>query len=120
MAFVPDFKIVHVGINCENSQEAGQCAHMFEQLFQLAVNPQKESDSACFTGTEIEWMKKPGKGTHGHIAVATKDLPAARAFLEEQGVQFDESSIKYFPDGRILVIYLKEEIGGFAVHLMQS
>ena len=31
--------------------------------------------------------------------------------------QVTEESIKRFPDGRILVIYAQEEIGGFAIHL---
>ena len=56
---------------------------------------------------------------HGYIAIATSDLPAARAYLEEKGFAFDDSSVKRFPDGRILVIYSREEIGGCAIHLMQ-
>lgn len=48
------------------------------------------------------------------------DLPAARRYLEEKGFAFDEDSVKRFPDGRILVIYAKQQIGGFAIHLMQK
>ena len=73
-----------------------------------------------FTGTRIEWMKKPGRGAHGHIALATADLPAARRYLEEKGFTFDDASAKYLPDGRVLVLYANEEIGGFAIHLMQK
>lgn len=120
MAFVPDFTIAHIGVNCENEAQAIECARQYEALFQLAVNPAKESADARFTGTQIEWLKKPGRGTHGHIALATADLPAARRYLEEKGFAFDDDSIKYFPDGRILVIYSKQEIGGFVVHLMQT
>lgn len=47
-------------------------------------------------------------------------LPAARRYLEEKGFSFDEESIKHFSDGRVLVIYAKEQIGGFAIHLMQK
>ena len=32
----------------------------------------------------------------------------------------DEDSVKRFPDVRILVIYAKQQIGGFAIHLMQK
>ena len=53
-------------------------------------------------------------------ALATADLPAARRYLEEKGFAFDEDSVKRFPDGRILVIYAKQQIGGFAIHLMQK
>lgn len=82
------------------------------------MNPAKESADARFTGSQIEWMKAPGRGEHGHIALATADLPAARRYLEEKGFAFDEDSVKRFPDGRILVIYARQQIGGFAIHLM--
>ena len=117
--FTPDFEIVHLGVNTGSEEQANACAGMFEALFSLAPNPAKESADARFTGTQIEWLKKPGRGTHGHIAIATSDLPAARAYLEEKGFAFDDGSVKYFPDGRILVIYSRDEIGGFAIHLMQ-
>lgn len=118
--FTPDFEIVHVGVNTGTEEEAVACAGLFETLFGLAPNPAKESADARFTGTQIEWLKKPGRGTHGHLALATSDLPAARDYLEQKGFAFDDNSIKYFPDGRILVIYSKSEIGGFAIHLMQK
>ena len=44
----------------------------------------------------------------------------AARYLEEKGFSFDEESIKHFSDGRVLVIYAKEQIGGFAIHLMQK
>ena len=120
MAFTPDFEIVHLGVNCADEAQAAACAQKFECLFNLAVNPAKESADARFTGTRIEWMKKPGRGAHGHIALATADLPAARRYLEEKGFTFDDASAKYLPDGRVLVLYANEEIGGFAIHLMQK
>lgn len=120
MAFVPDFEVVHVGVNCADETSAVNCAARFEELFAMPVNPEKESKDATFTGTSIEWLKKPGRGTHGHISLATSDLPGAREYLEAKGFHFDESSIKRFPDGRILVIYSEEEIGGFAIHLQQK
>ena len=120
MSFVPDFEVVHVGVNCVDESQAVVCAARFEDLFGMPVNPAKESADARFTGTVIEWLKKPGRGTHGHISLATSDLPAARAYLEEKGFHFIEDSIKRFPDGRILVIYAQEEIGGFAIHLQQK
>ena len=120
MAYTPDFEIAHIGVNCADAAQAARCAEKFECLFNLAVNPAKESADARFTGTQIEWMKAPGRGEHGHIALATADLPAARRYLEEKGFAFDEDSVKRFPDGRILVIYAKQQIGGFAIHLMQK
>lgn len=117
---VPVFEIAHIGVNCENDVQARQCAEWFANWFGLALNPQKESADACFTGTQIEWMKVPGRGRCGHIALATEDLPAARRYLEKKGVRFDDNSVKFTKDGRILVIYAEQEFGGFAVHLLQK
>ena len=105
MSYKPDFEIVHVGVNCADEAQAIACAGQFEALFGLAPNPAKESADARFTGTQIEWLKKPGRGTHGHIALATADLPAARAWLEQKGFAFDDDSVKFFPDGKPMVIY---------------
>lgn len=118
--YTPDFAIAHIGVNCADADEARRCADLFAALFGLAVNPAKESADARFTGTQIEWMKAPGRGRHGHIALETADLPAARSYLEERGFLFDESSVKYAQDGSVLVIYACREIGGFAIHLMQK
>ena len=54
MAYTPDFELVHIGVNCADEAQAAECAHKFELLFQLAVNPAKESADARFTGTQIE------------------------------------------------------------------
>lgn len=120
MSFIPDFRIVHIGVNLSNEASAHQCANQFAELFGLEINPEKESKDACFTGTQIEWMKAPGLGEHGHIAIETADLPAAREYLEKKGFHFIDDTAKYFPDGHILVIYAEQEIGGFAIHLMQK
>lgn len=113
------FSLAHFGVNCRDAAQAKACAALFSTLFGLPENPAKESADATFTTTQIEWMKAPGRGEHGHIGIATSDLPAARRFLEERGIAFDDASAKFFPDGRMLVIYAREDIGGFALHLMQ-
>ena len=59
MAFVPDFQVVHVGINCADEQQAIACADRFDTLFGLPMNPNKESADARYTGTVIEWLKSP-------------------------------------------------------------
>jgi 2-dehydro-3-deoxyphosphogluconate aldolase/(4S)-4-hydroxy-2-oxoglutarate aldolase len=40
--------------------------------------------------------------------------------LKLQGIEADMSSAKYDADGRMTVVYLKDEIGGFAVHLVEK
>ena len=36
----------------------------------------------------------------------------------ERGFTFDESTVRYAPDGRLKFIYIQEEISGFAIHLL--
>ncbi|MCD7886263.1 MAG: VOC family protein [Clostridiales bacterium] len=110
-----DYTLAHVGLNAANREEAKQAAEMFELLFGLKV---EEGNSSFFAGGVIETMKEPYKGTHGHIAIGTSDVPAAKAELEARGFTFDPSTAKYRKDGVLNAIYLSDEILGFAVHLV--
>ena len=49
MAFVPDFEVLHMGVNCADEAQALGCAARFADLFSLPVNPEKESADASFT-----------------------------------------------------------------------
>ena len=65
-------------------------------------------------------MKSNGLGAKGHIAVRTNYLNRAIAYLERQGVRFNADSAKFNAKGKMVAIYLEQEIGGFAVHLVQK
>ena len=97
MGYTPDFEIVHVGVNCADAEQALGCAKLFETLFALKPNPEKDSADACFTGTQIEWMKVPGRGAHGHIALATADLPAAGPIWRKRAWRLTSSPSSIFP-----------------------
>ena len=58
-------------------------------------------------------------GKNGHIAIKTNSIARAMAYLERNGVEIDMDTAK-FSDGAMIAVYLKEEIGGFAVHLLQK
>lgn len=109
------FELVHVGINCANPEEAEGVADKFERAFGFE---KKVGNSSVFSSAYVEMMKKPFKGTHGHIAVATNSVKRALYQLKKRGFEPDESSIKYNADGVMNVAYLKDEFGGFAVHLV--
>ena len=64
-------------------------------------------------------MREPGRGEHGHVAIATNFVRRAKWHLEQRGYEFDESSAK-FKDGKMTAIYLKDDICGFAFHLLQK
>lgn len=110
------FEIRHVGINAKDENEAEDVAGSFEKLFGFA---KKSGGSSVFAGTAIEVMKKPYLGTHGHIAIGTNYIERAIYHLELQGFQFDMDTAKH-KDGKLVAVYLKGELGGFAVHLVQK
>lgn len=108
----------HVGINTENKEQAMKIAERFALLFGSEV---KCGNSSVFAGKEIEVMKKPYLGTKGHIAIAVNSVERAMRYLDEHlGFTFDEDTAKYDDKKNIKAIYLNEEIGGFAIHLMQK
>lgn len=111
------FELAHIGINAENEQEALKSAKMFEALFGFAV---KDGNSSVFAGKYVEVMKKPFLGKHGHIAISTSSVLRAQAFLERQGFEFNADTAKANDKGKLMAIYLKDEIAGFAVHLVQK
>ena len=79
----------------------------------------REGNSSIFVGTAFEVMRGQGPGSKGHLAIETRSVSRAIAFLERQVVEFDRGSAREV-DGRIRSIYLKEEISGFVVHLLQK
>ena len=82
--------------------------------------PLKEGNSSNFAGNGMEINKNKGLGTHGHIAIATNSIARACVWLENKGVAIDMHSAKKNPAGALVAVYLKDEIGGFAVHLLQK
>ena len=109
------FTMVHVGLNCANPEEAEAVADEFDDAFGFT---KKVGNSSVFASTYMEMMKKPFKGTHGHIAIATNSVKRAVYQLKLRGFEADESSFKYNAEGVLNVAYLKHEFGGFAVHLV--
>ncbi|MFV0400915.1 MAG: bifunctional 4-hydroxy-2-oxoglutarate aldolase/2-dehydro-3-deoxy-phosphogluconate aldolase [Oscillospiraceae bacterium] len=111
------FQLAHVGINAQNEEEARSAAKMFQAMFGFAA---KEGNSSIFAGSYVELMKSPYLGKNGHIAISTLHIARAVAYLERMGFVFDPSTAKTDAKGKMIAIYLKEEIAGFAVHLVQS
>lgn len=111
------FELRHIGINADNEKEADRIAGSFEKLFGFA---RKAENSSIFAGTGIEVMKQPYLGEKGHIAIQTNYIERAVFHLGRQGYTFNEGSKKYDKNGKLTAIYLNEEFGGFAVHLVQK
>jgi 2-dehydro-3-deoxyphosphogluconate aldolase/(4S)-4-hydroxy-2-oxoglutarate aldolase len=111
------FSAAHIGINSGDEAAAMKAANFFNGLFGF---PLKDGNSSVFTGDNIEIVKTSAPGTHGHIAIKTNSLPRAAAHLERAGIAFDYENAKKDPKGNIIALYLKEEILGFALHLLQG
>ncbi|MCI8359714.1 MAG: bifunctional 4-hydroxy-2-oxoglutarate aldolase/2-dehydro-3-deoxy-phosphogluconate aldolase [Clostridiales bacterium] len=111
-----DLKLAHVGINCP-AEQAADTARRFSALLGL---PADEIPVSYFVGEGVEVMKSMGRGTMGHLAISTADVDRAERYLAAKGFVFDGSSRKVDSLGRTTFLYIKDEIGGFAVHLVRS
>lgn len=110
------FELKHIGINCDNENEADKVASSFENMFGFN---KKNGNSSIFAGSYIEAMKSPYLGKNGHIAIQTNSIPRALNYIESLGFKADMSTAKYNND-KIAAVYIKAEFGGFAVHLVQK
>ena len=107
----------HIGINCADDAEALKTAELLGTLLSKAVAP---GNSSIFVGNkEFEIMKKPGRGTHGHIAIKCNSVDRAVYHLGQRGVKFDMDSMVN-KNGKNIAIYLADEVAGFAIHLVQK
>ena len=110
------FEVAHVGINCPDAAAAEAVCEKLGEAFDFAV---KAGNSSNFAGSGVEVMKTMFLGANGHIAVRTNKIEAAVAELEKHGFALDMTTAKYKGD-RLNTVYLKDEFGGFAVHLLQK
>ena len=110
-----NFSIKHIGINAANEAESKEVAGRFADLLGTET---KVGNSSIFAGSLIEVMKTPYLGACGHIAIATTNVDRAVYHLERRGYKFNMETAKYDADGRMTVVYLEGEIGGFAIHLV--
>ena len=109
--------IKHVGINTTGADAATAEADKLAALFGVASD---ENEKSIFVNNLFEVMKFDGRGTHGHIAIQTNYIERAIYHLERRGFAFDEESKLYDANGNLVLIYLKDEIGGFGIHLSQK
>ena len=110
------FEVRHVGVNLASEAEAEELADKFADMFGFE---KKVGNSSIFSGTGFELMKNGGRGTHGHIAIATNYIERAIYHLERRGFKFDKDSA-VVKDGKLKAIYFEGEFGGFGVHLVQK
>lgn len=117
VAIMLGFELAHVGINAETPEQSLEIAKRFAWMFRM---PLKEGNASNFVGTGIEVNKRIGYGEKGHIAITTNNINRAIAYLSRNGIEVNMDTAKGHASGQISAVYLKEEIGGFAIHLLQK
>ena len=110
------FEIAHVGINSENEEEAMKTATLLCKMFGWPI---KVGNKSIFAGSAVEVMKLPFYGKNGHIGIRTNFIERAKYYMEGLGFEFNEESAN-IKDGQMKAIYLKDEVAGFAIHLIQK
>jgi 2-dehydro-3-deoxyphosphogluconate aldolase/(4S)-4-hydroxy-2-oxoglutarate aldolase len=111
------FELAHVGINHGNEEEALKTAQWFATVFNL---PLENGNSSVFAGKSVECMKTQYLGTKGHIGFVTNSMERAMAYLIGRGIALLEESIKIDNKGKLVSVYLAEEICGFSVHIVRK
>lgn len=110
------FSLDHVGINCGSEAEADRLARTLCDMFGFAYQMGNSSVQALHA---VECTKTPGRGTHGHIAIATSNVDRAVYHLGLYGVRCLPETCKTDAKGNTKAIYIDGEFGGFAIHLVR-
>lgn len=110
------YEFAHLGINCADGDESMSVCKAFNSAFGFEI---KEGNSSNFAGADIEVVKSMYLGENGHIAVRTASIPRALADLAQKGLEADMETAKYKAD-KMIAVYIKGSMGGFAVHLLQK
>ena len=109
-------ELAHIGINTADEADASAVASKIASTLPI---DEKVGNSSIFVGKIFEVMKGAGAGANGHIALAVNDIDRAVNYFSYMGIAFDEASAKK-KDGKLVAIYFKEQLGGFAIHLVQK
>lgn len=107
------FELAHIGIN---NEDAKKTAGVIANLFGMSVI---EKSKSVFAGTIVECMKIPFYGEKGHIGIRTSNMVRAMAWMGSKGIEMLEESKQYDDKGNLTCIYLKDEIAGFAIHIVK-
>ena len=110
------FEVAHIGVNCPDAESSLSLCGSFSEAFGFET---KLGNSSNFSTSAIEIMKSNYLGEKGHIAIRTNRMETAICELAAKGFQIDPDTAKYKGD-RMIAVYLRQEFGGFAVHLLQK
>ena len=110
------FSLAHIGINGADKEEGMALANWFGDRFGFPV---KEGGKSNFAATYVECCNQKFPGKFGHIGIFTLSCDRAVAYFKAKGVPLREE-FKNVKDGKLIAVYLEEEVGGFAVHIVKK
>lgn len=115
VAISHNFRLIHIGINA--GEEGGALARELGDLFAIGSSVGGKSD---FAGDIFECCKVKFPGEMGHIAIGTRNVERAVAYLEKKGYSMREEFKNYDGAGNLNAVYLEKEFSGFAIHLLRK
>lgn len=110
------FSLAHVGINCDDADEALQVAQSLGTMFGLPV---VDKGGGYFAGDMADVVKTQLLGSKGHIGINCIDVDRAKAWFERRGYHFVETGAGRDARGYVS-IFFEGEVGGFAIHLRRA
>lgn len=107
----------HLGINgTEDDPNNANLIDFFENVLQMH-DTTDIGVSNYVANFYLELYKGVAPGEHGHFGIYCENIHAALDYLERAGFKVDYSSAKFAADGSMRLVYLVDEINGFAFHL---
>jgi len=107
----------HVGINgTEDDPNNANLIEFFDNVLQMH-DTTDIGVSNYVANFNIELYKGVAPGAHGHFGIYVENIHAALDYLERAGYKVDYSTAKFAADGSMRLVYLTDEINGFAFHL---
>lgn len=111
------FSLAHVGINADSKEEGLATARWFFDRFGFPV---KEGEKSNFAASYVECCNRKFPGKYGHIGIFTHSPLRAAAYFQAKGIPLREEFKNVDAKGNLVAVYLAEEIGGFAVHIVKK
>lgn len=111
------FEFVHPGINTDSEEESLKIANAINERFGFPI---KLGNSSNFAGEGFEITRKHCLDRYSHIAgIRTNNVKRAVHYLTKKGFEIDPETARY-KNGKLEALFLRDEVGGFAIHLLQK
>lgn len=111
------FEFLHIGINTKSDEEAHYIAKKLEKSFGFKS---KENSKSILLSNCINIMKSSDFEENGYLAIGSNNMNRAIYHLDNNGYMVNENSKCFNKNGKLISIYLRDEIAGYAIKLIQK